>query len=140
MAPIMVAPPENVAFADPVDSRYVVIVNDPGRIPPPPAIIPRDPPPDNLPKLEFRAIRFGGKEFKKQPPPNYPDEFQRNRIGGTVEALIYVATNGIPTKVEVGKSSGSPALDRHVCDFIRKEWRAQAGDAVNYRIAITFAP
>lgn len=140
VAPILVASPENVAFANPVDSTHVLVVRDVGRIPPPPAIIPKAPPPDNLPKPEFKAIRFGGKEFRKQPPPNYPDEFQRNRIGGTVEALIYVSTNGIPLKVEVGRSSGYPDLDRHVCEFIRKEWRAQAGEAVNYRIAITFAP
>ncbi len=141
IAPILVASPENVAFANPIDSTFVVVVNDPSRVPPPPAIIPKAPPPAVAPpKPEFRAIRFGGKEFRKQPPPNYPDEFQRNRIGGTVEALIFVATNGLPLKVDVGRSSGYPALDRHVCDFIRKEWRAQPGEAVNYRIAITFAP
>jgi protein TonB len=139
IAPVVVAAAQDVSFSVPVEG-FIAISSDARYVPPPPAVIPKAPPPDNLPKLEFKAIRFGGKEFRKQPPPNYPDEFQRNRIGGTVEALISVGTNGLPTKVEVGKSSGSHALDRHVCEFIRKEWRAEAGEEANYRISITFAP
>lgn len=139
VAPVLVAAPQDVNFSVPVEG-YVAVSSDARYVPPPPPIIPKAPPPDNIPRPEFRSIRFGGKEFRKQPPPNYPDEFQRNRIGGTVEALITVGTNGIPVKVEVGRSSGSPALDRHVCEFIRKEWRADGGEAANYRIAITFAP
>jgi len=65
---------------------------------------------------------------------------ERQRIGGTVEAFIYVGTNGVPYKVEVGRSSGTPALDRYVAEFIQREWRAYPGEPVNYRIAITFAP
>lgn len=139
IAPVLVADAKDVTFSLPTEG-YVALAANANLVPPPPPIIPKAPPPDNLPKPEWRNIRFGGKEFRKQPPPNYPDEFQRNRIGGTVEALITVGTNGIPAKVEVGRSSGSPALDRHVCEFIRKEWRAAAGEAGNYRIAITFAP
>lgn len=139
VAPVLVANAKDVTFSLPTEG-YTALASDARLVPPPPPVIPKAPPPDNVPKPEFRNIRFGGKEFRKQPPPNYPDEFQRNRIGGTVEALITVGTNGIPAKVEVGKSSGSPALDRHVCDFIRKEWKAAAGEAGNFRIAITFSP
>ncbi len=139
VAPVLVADAKDVSFALPTEG-YTALASDARWVPPPPAVIPKAPPPDNVPRPEFRNIRFGGKEFRKQPPPNYPDEFQRNRIGGTVEALISVGTNGFPSKVEVGKSSGSPALDRHVCDFIRKEWRAVVGEGGNYRIQITFSP
>jgi protein TonB len=139
IAPVLVADAKDVTFALPIEG-FTALAPNANQVPPPPAVIPKAPPPDQLPRPEFRNIRFGSKEFRKQPPPNYPDEFQRNRIGGTVEALITVSTNGIPSKVEIGKSSGSPALDRHVCDFIRKEWRAVVGEAGNYRIAITFAP
>lgn len=139
VAPVLVAAADSVNFSVPVEG-YTAISADARYVPPPPPVIPKAPPPDNIPRPIFKAIRFGGKEFKKQPAPSYPDEFQRNRIGGTVEALITVNTNGVPTKVEVGRSSGTPALDRHVCDFIRREWRAEAGEVANYRIAITFAP
>jgi TonB family protein len=139
VVPVLVAAAESVTFSVPVQG-FVALAPDARFVPPPPAVIPKAPPPDNLPRPEFRAIRFGGKEFRKQPPPNYPEEFQRNRVGGTVEALITINTNGVPIKVDVGRSSGNSALDRHVCDFIRREWRAESGDGANYRIAITFAP
>jgi len=137
IAPVVVAAPQDVSFSVPVEG-FVAVSSDARYVPPAPQVIPKAPPPDNVPKPIFKAIRFGGKEFRKQPPPSYPEEFRRNRIGGTVEVLIAVDTNGIPSKVEVGKSSGSPALDRHVCEFIRKEWKAQEGEAANYKIAITF--
>lgn len=139
VAPVLVAAQQDANFAVPVEG-FTALASDARFVPPPPAIIPKAPPPDALPKAEFRNIRFGGKEFRKQPPPSYPDEFNRNRIAGTVEALITVGTNGIVSKVEVGRSSGFPALDRHVTEFIRKEWKAEAGEGALYRIAITFAP
>ena len=138
IAPVVVAAPDAVNFSVPVEG-FITLAADARFVPPPPPVIPKAPPED-LTKLDFRAIRFGGKEFKRQPPPDYPAEFQRNRIGGTVEALITVGTNGIPLKVDVGRSSGAPSLDRHVCDFIRREWRADPGAPAAYRIAITFAP
>lgn len=138
-APVPVAAPERVAFSVPVQG-YVQLVSDPRRVPPPPPVIPQAPPPEALPRPEFRAIRFGGREFRKQPPPNYPEDFQRNRVGGTVEVLITVDTNGMPSKVEIGRSSGNDGLDRHVTQFIRREWRAEPGAGGHYRIAITFAP
>lgn len=139
VAPVIVAAPDAANFSVPVEG-FTALSSDVRSVPPPPAIIPKAPPPDNLPKPVFRNIRFGGREFRKQPPPGYPDEFSRNRIGGTVEALITVGTNGVVSRVEVGRSSGFPALDRHVADFIRKEWKAEPGDGALYRIAITFAP
>lgn len=139
VAPVIVAAQQDANFSVPVEG-FTALSSDARFVPPPPAIIPKAPPPDALPKAEFRNIRFGGKEFRKQPPPGYPDEFSRNRIGGTVEALITVSTNGLVSKVEVGRSSGFPALDRHVTEFIRKEWKAEPGEGALYRIAITFAP
>ncbi len=131
--PIPVARPGEVSFAIPV-TGYVELASDPRLVPPPPRLL------RAVPDGEFRAIRFGGREFRRQPPPNYPEHFQRQRIGGTVEALISVGTNGIPDAVRVGRSSGSPALDAHVTEFIRREWRADPGPPAHYRIAITFAP
>lgn len=140
VVPVTVAPPDAGNFSVPVEG-FVAISTDISRVPPPPAIIPRPPPVDAPPPPPmFRNIRFGGREFRKQPPPSYPEEFSRNRIAGTVEALITIGTNGVPSQVEVGKSSGSPGLDRHVTEFIRREWRTVPGEIARYRIAITFAP
>ena len=139
ITPVAVARPEDVAFAVTVQG-FTAVSSDVANIPPPPAVIPKAPPPDVPPPPIWKNIRMGGREFRRQPPPPY-DEFARARISGTIEALITVGTNGIPSKVEVGKSSGSPALDRHVTEFIRREWRAEAGqDVARYRIAITFIP
>ncbi|MBL9134952.1 MAG: energy transducer TonB [Verrucomicrobiales bacterium] len=139
VAPVVVAAPQDVSFSVPVEG-FVTISADARSVPPPPPVIPKIPPPDNIPRPEFKIIRFGDKTFKKQPPPNYPEEFQRNRISGTVEVLITVDTNGVPTKVSVGRSSGNSALDRHVVEFIQREWRTAAGEGGNFKIALTFAP
>ncbi|MGE3310425.1 MAG: energy transducer TonB [Limisphaerales bacterium] len=139
VVPVLVALPEDVSFAVPVEG-YVAIAAEARFVPPPPAIIPKAPPPEAPPQPEFRSIRFGGREFRKQPPPNYPEQFQRSRIGGTVEVLITVSSEGHLSRVEVGRSSGNPGLDRHVIDFIRREWRAEPGGGGHYKIAITFAP
>jgi TonB family protein len=138
VAPVVVARPQDVTFAVPVEGQVVVSTNA-RFVPPPPPIIPRTPPPAGVAPL-VRALRFGDKAFRKQPPPDYPPEFERNRIGGVVEILFSVGTNGEPQIVEASRSSGTPALDRHVCEFIRQEWRAFPGEAAKYRIAITFKP
>jgi protein TonB len=135
--PIIVAQPRDVTFAVPIEG-HIVVSTAARFVPPPPPIIPRKP--DPAPQPAFRAIRFGDRAFRKQPPPNYPPEFQRSRIGGVVEVLFGVDTNGVPREVDVARSSGTAALDRHVCRFIEKEWRAYPGEAGHYRIAITFEP
>jgi outer membrane biosynthesis protein TonB len=57
-----------------------------------------------------------------------------------MEVLITVGADGIPARVVTAAGSGSAALDRHVCEFIRREWRAVPGEGARYRIAITFVP
>ncbi len=136
--PVVVAPAQDVSFAVPVEG-YVVVATNARFVPPPPAVIPKAPP-NNPPVPTFRNIRFGDKAFRKQPAPDYPPELERQRVGGTVQVLIYVGADGEPDRVEVEKSSSTPALDRYVCDFIRREWRTYPGEAANFRIAITFAP
>lgn len=137
--PIPVAAPESVPFGVDIGPVPVIEYKDVRAVPPPPAILPPPPPPEAPAVPMFRNIRMGGREFRRQPPPPY-DEFARARIAGTIEALITVDTNGIPSRVEVGKSSGNASLDRHVTEFIRREWRAEPGDVARYRIAITFVP
>jgi TonB family protein len=144
VAPVVVAAAQDVSFAVPVEG-FTVTVADGRFVPPPPSIIPKAPPTNNIPRLEFRNIRFGGKEFRRQPKPNYPSELQRNRISGSVELLITVGPDGIPTKVEMGKASGSPALDRYVSDevteFIRRQWRAEPTEGTSYyRLPLSFVP
>jgi protein TonB len=138
ITPVVVAAPDDVSFAVPVEG-YIAISRDSRFVPPPPPVIPRAPPP-SIPRPEFRVTRIGDRAFRRQPAPDYPPELERQRIGGTVELFIYVASNGVPHKVEVGRSSGTASLDRYVAEFIQREWRAYPGEAVNYRIAITFAP
>lgn len=140
VTPVLVANPENVAFAVPVEG-YVALAPDARYVPPPPAVMPKPPPPSTLERPKFKVIRFGGGEFAQQPKPTYPEEFRRNRMGGTMELLITVETNGVPSNVEVAKSCGFPPLDRHVVKHIKDQWRAAPGEEVQvYKISITFLP
>lgn len=133
--PVVVAAPETVSFAIPVEG-YVVVATNARFVPPPPAFVPKAPPPDN--SLEFRPIRFGDKTFRKQPPPSYPAELERTRWEGRVEFLITVATNGEPVKVDIKRSSGVSAADRQLIEHIKRNWRRDPGDIGRYSIALDF--
>lgn len=128
ITPVQVAAPDQVNFGVAIEG-YVALAPNARYVPPPPAIIPKAPPPaDNLPKPDFRVIRLGDRSFTKMPPPSYPQAFLRDHISGTVEVLITVNASGVPTSVEVAKSSGFPALDRHTCDSVKRDWRAEPGE------------
>lgn len=128
ITPVQVAAPDQVNFGVAVEG-YVALAPNARFVPPPPAIIPKAPPPaDNLPKPDFRVIRLGDRSFTKMNPPSYPSAFQRDRISGTVEVLITVNAEGTPVSVEVFKSSGFQALDKHTVDSIKRDWRAEPGE------------
>lgn len=55
-------------------------------------------------------------------PPSYPEEAARVGAQGTVGLLVQVSSKGVPTKVTVAGSSGTPSLDREARNAVRK-WR-----------------
>lgn len=56
------------------------------------------------------------------PEPPYPPQLRQRRISGCLEVLISVSSRGLPTEVEITKSSGNQQLDRHAINWILKHW------------------
>lgn len=56
------------------------------------------------------------------PSPKYPMQALRNGDQGTVMVGAEIDVNGVPSSVEVAKTSGSRALDRAAVDAV-KHWR-----------------
>jgi len=56
------------------------------------------------------------------PAPKYPARALRNGEQGTVMVAAEISENGIPSEIEVARSSGSRQLDRAAVDAVR-HWR-----------------
>ena len=56
------------------------------------------------------------------PAPRYPVDALRNGESGTVVLRVDVGADGVPTQVEVAKSSRSRSLDRAATEAVRR-WR-----------------
>ncbi len=65
------------------------------------AVVPRA----SLVAPDFRAA------YLNNPPPPYPRSARRSGEQGTVTLRVHVSTDGLPTRVELERSSGSPVLD-----------------------------
>ncbi len=58
------------------------------------------------------------------PPPAYPRNEQARRIGGSVEVLVLVGTDGLPLELRIGNSSGNGNFERAALRAL-KRWRFQ---------------
>lgn len=63
-----------------------------------------------------------GAAYLRNPPPPYPAAARRNGVQGTVMLKVVVTSEGLPARVEVGKSSGSFHLDNAALEAV-KAWR-----------------
>ena len=72
-------------------------------------------------------------DYLHNPPPRYPPAAQRLRESGRVLLSVQVSAAGLPERVELAASSGSPRLDQAALDTVRR-WRfvpaRQGGQAV----------
>lgn len=79
------------------------------------------------------------------PPPDYPPEYACKQIGGTTVLDVSLAANGVPVKIDVHESSGTPALDDSALAAVR-EWKFRPatvrGNPVQSRlqVPVTFRP
>jgi protein TonB len=91
--------------------------------PAPPAVAARE----SLVAPDFRA------GYLNNPPPMYPRIARRYGEQGTVTLRVHVSPDGVPTQVELERSSGSNALDSAALETV-KSWRfapaRRAGDPV----------
>jgi protein TonB len=78
----------------------------------------------NLVTPDYRAA------YLSNPAPAYPRSARRNGEQGTVTLRVHVGTDGVPTVVELERSSGSSALAAVARESV-KSWRfvpARRGD------------
>lgn len=61
-----------------------------------------------------------------RPAPRYPPEALRNQESGTVLLRVHVGADGVPTAVDVVRSSRSRSLDRAASEAVR-QWRFRPG-------------
>jgi protein TonB len=80
--------------------------------PAPPAAAAREP----VSAADFRAA------YLNNPPPPYPRAARRNGEEGTVTLRVLVNQDGLPTQVEMERSSGSNLLDTAAREAV-KNWR-----------------
>lgn len=90
--------------------------------PPPSAETARAPTlPAAVPRESFVAPDFRA-AYLNNPPPAYPRSARRSGEQGTVTLRVHVGADGVPTQVELDRSSGSSALDSAALEAV-KGWR-----------------
>lgn len=81
-----------------------------------------EPPPVLDPKTQVASVAVTPPSFNaaylSNPSPQYPQASRRSGEQGTVMLRVLVLRNGLPTRVEIEKSSGSPYLDGAARDAV----------------------
>jgi protein TonB len=90
--------------------------------------------PSSAPVALFTGVGTSG----NFPHPTYPAEARRRGVEGTVELLVEVGPDGVPTKVEVFESSGSLMIDWPAVEWVRKRYLWPEGPVRRYRIPFEF--
>ena len=125
-APVVAAapPPAPVTSSDARTATPAVL---PEKAAPAAAAAPARPAPAPVSAPVFDA------DYLHNPPPRYPPAAQRLRESGRVMLSVQVSATGMPERVELAASSGSPRLDQAALETVRR-WRfvpaQQGGKAV----------
>lgn len=116
---------------------------------PRPAPPPRAPLPESAaaptPSPATAAVATSAPAPVSMPSPHYPPSALRNRESGTVLLRVQVGVDGVPTQIDVLRSSRSRALDRAAVEAVR-DWRfrpaQRAGQPVpgSVQVPINFDP
>jgi len=72
------------------------------------------------------------------PTPPYPAEARRRGQQGTVQLQIVFGADGRVARATVGRSSGFSDLDRAAAAWVRRHWRAAAGQVGSFRLPVHF--
>lgn len=89
-------------------------------VPRPVAPTPRPVEPASSPEQVAKAVPGVDPTPLSSPPPRYPVEALRNGESGTVILRVDVSADGVPTQVEVARSSRSRSLDRAASEAVRR--------------------
>jgi len=80
--------------------------------------------------------RGGGSGYFPTPP--YPSQARSRGQQGTVQLSIVFGTDGRVTGASVSRSSGYSELDRAASQWVRRHWRAAAGQVGTFRLPVHF--
>jgi periplasmic protein TonB len=72
------------------------------------------------------------------PAPPYPSAARSRGMQGTVYLSITFGADGRATAVAVARSSGYSELDRAASDWVRRKWRAPAGQVGTFRQPVEY--
>lgn len=106
----------------------------PGQEPRPRLVEPPRPPPAPEPSPPPRPVAADMPVPVSTPTPRYPPTALRRGESGTVLVRVEVGPDGMPTAVEVERSSRSRALDRAAVDAVRR-WRFRPAMADGHPVA-----
>jgi protein TonB len=113
--PVMAIPPFAAAPAETPPPAFTVPVPEPAaRAPEPPRASP--PPAVTAPRVRSDAA------YLHNPAPAYPMAARRRGDQGTVMVRVTVSSEGLPIRVSLEKTSGTPALDESALNALRS-WR-----------------
>lgn len=115
----------------PVEQHVAEPVKQPEAAPPPPVTTeePKAAPLKAAPVAEIEPPGFGA-AYLNNPPPKYPPAARKFGLQGTVLLRVLVSPAGLPEKISVLTSSGSPVLDDAAVNTV-KQWTfvpARQGD------------
>jgi TonB family protein len=80
----------------------------------------------------------GGSSKGYFPTPPYPAAARSRGMQGTVYLSITFGSDGRVTAASVSRSSGYSELDRTASDWVKRTWRAPAGQTGTYRQPVQF--
>jgi protein TonB len=101
-------------------AQETATANAPHPAPPPRAPLPARPTP--TPTAPAATAAASAPVPVSMPPPRYPPAALRDRASGTVVLRVQVGVDGVPTDVEIVRSSRSRPLDRAAATAVR-DWR-----------------
>ncbi len=106
----------------PVEQHMVEPVKQPEAAPPPPVAAeePKAAPIKAAPVAEIEPPGFGA-AYLNNPPPKYPPAARKFGLQGTVLLRVLVSPAGLPEKISILTSSGSPVLDDAAINTV-KQW------------------
>ena len=110
VAPPTPVPPVITEDPNPMAEAYVETPPSEDIVQVPPAI-------DTTPITDAQLV------YASAPPPTYPKEEERRRIGGTVLLKVLVGVDGMPIEVTIQSSSGNRRLDDAARKQVLQRWR-----------------
>ena len=130
VATVVAADPKAAAFAVPVEGP--VIFAPVAKASAPPTVAPKPAAPPKV--TQFTR----GEETGHFPEPSYPRQELLDHHEGKIMLYVIVNANGAVSSAEVKDSCGFPSLDRHVMNWVKRNWQWQPGQTRYFLVPFEF--